>query len=310
MTKCGFVSIIGAPNAGKSTLLNALVGSKIAIATHKVQTTRTTLRGICIVDDAQVVFVDTPGVFAGKRRLDRAMREAAFAAASEADVVLHLVDAPAEHATASGTAKAAERFSASDTDDIVQHLKEIKKPRWLVLNKTDAINKPDLLPLIARFQALGLYDDILLVSATTGSGVKDVRAKLGALMPDGPWHYPEDQISDAPVRVLAAEITREKAFLRLHDELPYALEVETETFEEKKDGSVRIGQTITVARDSQKPIVLGKNGATIKLIGQLARHDMAELLGKPVHLFLNVRVDPDWMDKRGTFSRMGLKYEV
>jgi GTP-binding protein Era len=310
MTKCGFVSIIGAPNAGKSTLLNALVGSKIAIATHKVQTTRTTLRGICIVDDAQVVFVDTPGVFAGKRRLDRAMREAAFAAAAEADVVLHLVDAPAEHATAAGTAKAAERFSASDTDDIVQHLKDIKKPRWLVLNKTDAINKPDLLPLIARFQALGLYDDILLVSASRGSGVKDVRAKLGALMPDGPWHYPEDQISDAPVRVLAAEITREKAFLRLHDELPYALEVETETFEEKKDGSVRIGQTITVARDSQKPIVLGKNGATIKLIGQLARHDMAELLGKSVHLFLNVRVDPDWMDKRGTFSRMGLKYEV
>lgn len=310
MTKCGFVSIIGAPNAGKSTLLNALVGSKIAIATHKVQTTRTTLRGICVVQDSQIIFIDTPGVFSGKRKLDRAMRDAALSSADDADVVMHLVDAASEVATSKEYAKAADRFSASDTQDIVEHLKHVKKPKWLVLNKTDAVDKPELLPLIARFQEQGGYDEVMLVSALTGSGVADLRSRLADVMPMGPWHYPEDQMSDAPMRVLVAEITREKAFLRLHDEIPYALDVETETYEEKKDGSVRIGQTITVERDSQKPIVLGKGGATIKLIGQLARHDMAELLGKPVHLFLNVRVDPDWADKRGTFSRMGLKFEV
>ncbi|MGB6086163.1 GTPase Era, partial [Parvibaculum sp.] len=252
-TRCGFVAIIGAPNAGKSTLLNQLVGSKVAIVTHKVQTTRARIRGIAMEGNTQIVFVDTPGIFKPKRRLDKAMVEAAWGGAGDADVVLLLVDAEYER--------------AEDLERIIEGLKTQNRKAVLVLNKVDTANREKLLKLAARLNETNLFERTFMISALTGSGVDDLRRFLAGEMPFGPWHYPEDQAADVPLRSLAAEVTREKLFLRLHDELPYSLTVETEEWENRKDGSIRIAQVIFLERESQKKIALGKGGQTIKKVG-------------------------------------------
>jgi GTPase len=289
MSHCGVCAIIGAPNAGKSTLTNALVGTKVAIVTPKVQTTRMNVRGVAVAGDTQIVFVDTPGIFKPRRRLDRAMVGAAWAGATDADAILLVVDAA--DLTANQRSHA-----ASDTDAILQGLKSngAKKKIALVLNKIDGMKRTDLLPLVERFHAEGVFEDVFLVSALSGDAVSDVLAWVRTRMPKGPWLYPEDQAADIPSRLLAAEITREKIYLRLHDELPYASAVETEKWEDRPDGSVKINQVIFVERDGQKAIALGKGGQTIKTIGELARKDMEEVFGRCVHLFLFVKVREDW----------------
>jgi GTP-binding protein Era len=299
-TRCGFAAIIGAPNAGKSTLINALVGSKVAIVTPKVQTTRMNVRGIALRGAAQIVFVDTPGIFRPRRRLDRAMVGAAWAGAEEADAILLVVDA----------ADADEKSLAyRDTVAILEGLKNVPgKKKALVLNKIDGMKRTDLLPLVERFRAQGLFEDVFLVSALKGPGVDDIAAWVAERMPEGPWLYPEDQAADIPSRLLAAEITREKLYLRLHDELPYASTVESEKWEERKDGSVRIDQVIFVEREGQKPIVLGKGGATIKKIGELARTEMEAIFERRVHLFLFVKVREDWAEQREHYREIGLDY--
>ncbi len=299
-TRCGFAAIIGAPNAGKSTLINALVGSKVAIVTPKVQTTRMPVRGIAMNGETQIVFVDTPGIFRPRRRLDRAMVGSAWAGAEEADAILLIVDA----------ADADEKSLAfRDTQAILEGLKNVPgKKKALVLNKIDGMKRTDLLPLVERFRAEGLFEDVFLVSALKGEGVADIAAWVAARMPEGPWLYPEDQAADIPMRLLAAEITREKVYLRLHDELPYASTVETEKWEDRKDGSVRIDQVIYVQRDGQKPIVLGKGGATIKKIGELARTEMESLFDRRVHLFLFVKVREDWAEQREHYREIGLEF--
>jgi GTP-binding protein Era len=299
-TRCGFAAIIGAPNAGKSTLINALVGSKVAIVTPKVQTTRMNVRGIALRGAAQIVFVDTPGIFRPRRRLDRAMVGAAWAGAEEADAILLVVDA----------ADADEKSLATrDTVAILEGLKNVPgKKKALVLNKIDGMKRTDLLPLVERFRAEGLFEDVFLVSALKGQGVDDIAAWVAARMPEGPWLYPEDQAADIPSRLLAAEITREKLYLRLHDELPYASTVESEKWEERKDGSVRIDQVIFVEREGQKPIVLGKGGATIKKIGELARTEMETIFERRVHLFLFVKVREDWAEQRKHYKEIGLEF--
>jgi GTP-binding protein Era len=299
-TRCGFAAIIGAPNAGKSTLINALVGSKVAIVSPKVQTTRMPVRGIAIAGETQIIFVDTPGIFRPRRRLDRAMVTSAWSGAEEADVVLLIVDANDldERAPA-----------ARDTMAILEGLKERKgRKAALVLNKIDGMKRTDLLPLVEKFRAAEIFDDIFLISALKGEAVPDVAAWVAARMPEGPWLYPEDQAADIPSRLLAAEVTREKIYLRLHDELPYASAVETEKWEERKDGSVRIDQVIYVQRDSQKPIVLGKGGATIKKIGELARTELEDLFGCRVHLFLFVKVREDWAENSEHYKEIGLDF--
>ena len=293
-SRCGFVAIIGAPNAGKSTLLNQLVGSKVAIVTHKVQTTRARIRGIAMEGDTQIVFVDTPGIFKPKRRLDKAMVEAAWGGAGDADLIILMVDAEHER--------------AEDLERILEGLKEQGRKAILVLNKVDTANREKLLKLAQRLDATGLFTRTFMISALTGDGVKDLRAYIAGEMPEGPWHYPEDQAADVPLRSLAAEVTREKLFLRLHDELPYSLTVETESWETKKDGSVRIQQVIFVERDSQKKIALGKGGQTIKTVGQLAREELQEMLGTKVHLFLFVKVRENWSDDRERYREMGLDF--
>lgn len=293
-SRCGFVAIIGAPNAGKSTLLNQLVGSKVAIVTHKVQTTRARIRGIAMEGDAQIVFVDTPGIFKPKRRLDKAMVEAAWGGAGDADLIILMVDAEHER--------------AEDLERILEGLKEQGRKAILVLNKVDTANREKLLKLAQRLDATGLFTRTFMISALTGDGVKDLRAYIAGEMPEGPWHYPEDQAADVPLRSLAAEVTREKLFLRLHDELPYSLTVETESWETKKDGSVRIQQVIFVERDSQKKIALGKGGQTIKTVGQMAREELEEMLGCRVHLFLFVKVRENWSDDRERYREMGLDF--
>ncbi|HHN66889.1 MAG TPA: GTPase Era, partial [Thermopetrobacter sp.] len=272
--RCGFVAIIGAPNAGKSTLINSLVGAKVSIVTHKVQTTRTRVRAVAIIGEAQVIFVDTPGIFKPKRKLDEAMVDAAWAGAADADVVALLVDA--------------RKGLDDDNRRIVEGLKRARRKAVLVLNKIDLIEKEKLLELAAAFNDLHDFEATFMVSALKGGGLADLRDWLAAHMPEGPWLYPEDQLSDVPLRLLAAEITREKLYLRLHEELPYATHVETEQWEERADGSIRIEQTIYVQRDSQKKIVIGKGGQTIKEIGRQAREELSELLGRKVHLFLFV----------------------
>jgi len=310
MTRAGFAAIIGAPNAGKSTLTNRLVGAKVSIVTQKVQTTRFPVRGVAMAGEAQIVLVDTPGIFQPRRRLDRAMVRAAWGGSEDADVVVHLVDAAAEIAVAEPGAKAADKRAAIDVETIVEGLKASGRKAILALNKVDAVKRETLLALSQRLFETGVYSEVFMVSATTGSGVDDLKARLAELMPQNPWFYPEDQTADLPARLLAAEITREKIYLRVHEELPYAAAVETTKFEERKDGSVRIEQTIYVERESQRPILLGKGGQTLKWIGQKSREELNVILDRPVHLFLHVQVDERWADKREFYGDVGLDFDV
>ncbi|WP_091738171.1 GTPase Era [Phenylobacterium immobile] len=310
MSRAGFVAIIGAPNAGKSTLTNRLVGAKVSIVTQKVQTTRFPVRGVAIHDDAQMVLVDTPGIFAPRRRLDRAMVRAAWGGAEDADAVVHLVDAQAALAVLEPGAKSADKRAAVDVESIVEGLKASGRQVILALNKIDTMRRDTLLGISKALFDTGVYAEAFMISAADGSGVDDLKARLADLMKEGPWFYPEDQTADLPARLLAAEITREKLYLRVHEELPYAAAVETTAFEERKDGSARIEQTIYVERDSQRPIILGKNGQTLKWIGQKAREELAVLLDRPVHLFLHVTVDEKWADKREFYGPLGLDYEA
>ncbi|MBV8799488.1 MAG: GTPase Era [Alphaproteobacteria bacterium] len=300
-TRCGFAAVIGAPNAGKSTLVNALVGSKVSIVSPKVQTTRMRVRGVAMRGETQIVFVDTPGIFEPRRRLDRAMVNAAWAGAGEADAILLLVDAPAVAANPDGLA-------ARDTQSIVEGLKQSKRRAALVLNKVDDMPRADLLPLAEKLNDSDLFEQVFMVSALTGDHVEDVARWTAAKMPEGPWLYPEDQAADIPMRLLAAEITREKLYLRLHDELPYATMVETENWEERKDGSVKIDQVIYVERDGQKAIVLGKGGRAVKAIGEASRKELEEMLGRRVHLFLFVKVRENWANARDHYTSIGLEY--
>jgi GTPase len=293
-TRCGFVALIGAPNAGKSTLINALVGTKVAIVSHKVQTTRALLRGIATEGDAQIVLVDTPGIFAPKRRLDRAMVTNAWSGAHDADIVGVLIDA--------------KRGLDEEAEALVQKLADVRQPKILLLNKVDLVEKPALLTLAQSLNARAKFAATFMISALTGDGVADVKRWLAAQVAPGPWHYPEDQITDAPLRQLAAEITREKLYLRLHQELPYQSTVETEQWKELRDGAVRIEQTIYVERESQRKIVLGKGGATIKAIGADARRELAGILEQPVHLFLFVKVREGWGDDPERYREMGLEF--
>lgn len=298
-TRCGFVAIIGAPNAGKSTLINALVGEKVSIVTRKAQTTRAVARGVLTKGQAQIVFVDTPGLFAPKRRLDRAMVASARSAAAEADVVMLLIDARKEARRASLT---------EDTQSILAALGAIGKPRLAVLNKIDLVERPKLLELAARLNAALAFDETFMVSALTGDGLERLIERLAAMIPAGPWLYPEDQIAEAPIRSLAAEITREKLIERLHDELPYQATVETDEWKDLPNGSARIEQTIFVTRENHRKIVLGEGGRTIKAIGVAARKDIAEAHGAPVHLFLHVKVRERWLDDPERYRAMGLEF--
>jgi GTP-binding protein Era len=292
--RCGFVALVGAPNAGKSTLMNRLVGSKISIVTHKVQTTRAVMRGIAIHGDSQIIFVDTPGIFAPKRRLDEAMVSTAWGSAKDADICVFLIDA--------------ERGLSGDTQEIIKRLSHVHVPVVLLINKIDAIPREDLLKLTADLNALGTFEETFMVSALKGDGCQDFLDYLAKGLPVGPFMYPEDQISDLPLRVLAAEVTREKIYLRLHQELPYATHVETESWEEKKDGSVKVSQVIYVERQSQKKIVIGKNGETIKAISTIARKELCELVEQTVHLFLFVKVRENWGDDPERYRQMGLEF--
>lgn len=293
-TRCGFVALIGAPNAGKSTLVNALVGAKVSIVSRKVQTTRATVRGIAIVDSAQIVFVDTPGIFKPRRRLDRAMVASAWGGAGDADVVGLLVDV--------------RKGVDEDSEAILQKLPDLKQPKILILNKIDLVERTQLLGLASELNARLPSAHTFMISALTGDGLAELKAQLAGMMPPGPWLYPEDQVSDAPLRLLASEITREKIFERLHEELPYQSTVETDQWQERPDGSVRLEQTIFVERESQRKIVLGKGGQTIKAIGQTARKEIAAIVEKPVHLFLFVKVREKWEDDPERYREMGLEF--
>ena len=310
MTRAGFAAVIGAPNAGKSTLVNRLVGAKVSIVTQKVQTTRFPVRGVAMAGDAQIVLVDTPGIFTPKRRLDRAMVRAAHTQAEDADAVVHLVDAHGEIAVLEGDATPGERRSADDTAAITEGLKGAGRKAILALNKIDLVKREGLLALTRKLFETGVYTEVFMVSAHNGSGVEDLKARLGELMPEGPWLYPEDQTADLPVRLLAAEITREKVYLRVHEELPYAATVETTAFEERKDGSVRIEQTIYIEREGQRAIILGKGGQTLKWIGEHSRKDLGEILDRTVHLFLTVKVRETWQEERGFYTDVGLDFDV
>ncbi len=309
-TRAGFAAIIGAPNAGKSTLTNRLVGAKVTIVTQKVQTTRFPVRGVAMAGESQIVLVDTPGIFSPRRRLDRAMVRSAWGGADEADVTVHLVDVQAELAADEPGAKSADKRSAADVQMIVEGLKTAGKKVILALNKIDGIKRERLLGLAQRLFETGVYSEVFMISAADGQGVDDLKARLAELMPEGPWLYPEEQTADLSARLLAAEITRAKLFLRVHEELPYAAAVETTAFQERKDGSVRIEQSIYVERESQRPIVLGKNGQTLKWIGQKSREELIELFDRPVHLFLHVKVDERWADKREFYGDVGLDFDA
>jgi len=292
--RCGFIALIGAPNVGKSTLVNALVGSKVAIVSHKVQTTRSLLRGIATAGSAQLIFVDTPGIFAPRRRLDRAMVTSAWAGAADADVVGMMVEAS--------------RGIDAETGGVLDKLAAIRRPRILLINKIDLVDKTRLLEIARHGNDRMEFAATFMVSALTGNGVADVKNWLAEHVPEGPWHYPPDQITDAPLRQLAAEITREKLYLRLHQELPYQSMVETEQWQKLRDGSIRIEQTIYVERDSQRKIVLGKGGRSIKAIGADARREIADMIEAPVHLFLLVKVRERWSEDRDHYRAMGLEY--
>ena len=293
-TRCGFVVLIGAPNVGKSTLVNALVGTKVAIVSHKVQTTRALLRGIAIVDGAQLVLIDTPGIFAPKRRLDRAMVTAAWAGAEDADIAAVLIDA--------------KRGVDEEAQAILERLAVLRSRKVLLINKVDLVEKPTLLAIAKAANERARFAATFMISALSGDGVGDVRVWLAQHVPEGPWHYPADQITDAPLRQLAAEITREKLYLRLHQELPYQSTVETDVWKELEDGSTRIEQTIYVERESQRKIVLGKGGQTIKAIGVEARREIADMIEAPVHLFLFVKVRQRWGEDPERYRGMGLEF--
>ena len=293
-TACGFVALIGAPNVGKSTLVNALVGSKVTIVSRKVQTTRALIRGIVVENNAQIILVDTPGIFAPKRRLDRAMVSTAWSGAHDADLVCVLLDA--------------REGLNEEADAIFARLADVAHPKLLVLNKVDLVPREKLLALAKAANDRLAFAHTFMISALSGDGVDDLRRTLASMVPPGPFHYPEDQMSDAPIRHLAAEITREKIFQKLHQELPYSSTVETESWTERKDKSVRIEQTIFVERESQRKIVLGKAGATIKSIGADARKEIAELIEQPVHLFLFVKVRENWGEDPERYREMGLEF--
>lgn len=293
-SRCGFVALIGAPNVGKSTFVNTLVGAKVTIVSHKAQTTRTLVRGIVIEGPSQLILIDTPGLFAPRRRLDRAMVSSAWGAAHDADLICFIVDA--------------RRGLDEETEELAKRLATINRPKALILNKVDVVEKSGLLALAARGNELARFDATFMVSALSGSGIVDVRRWLAERAPEGPWHYPEDQISDAPLRLLAAEITREQIYHRLHQELPYQSTVETTLWQELKDGSVRIEQTILVERASQRKIVLGSRGATIRAIGSEARREIAQIVEKPVHLLLFVKVREDWAEDPERYREMGLEF--
>jgi GTP-binding protein Era len=293
-TNCGFVALIGAPNAGKSTLLNALVGSKVSIISHKVQTTRALIRGIAIQEQSQLIFVDTPGIFSPRRRLDRAMVTTAWSGAHEADLVGVIIDA--------------RKGLDEEAEDILRRLVDVKAPKLLVLNKIDVVAKEALLSLANEANKAAKFEATFMVSALTGDGVTDLKIWLAQQVPPGPWLYPPDQMSDAPIRQLAAEITREKLFERLHQELPYHSTVETEAWKELRKGDIRIEQTIYVERESQRKIVLGKGGQTIKAIGEAARKEIAKIVEAKVHLFLFVKVREGWGDDPERYRAMGLEF--
>jgi GTP-binding protein Era len=295
-TRAGFVALIGEPNAGKSTLLNRMVGAKVSIVTHKVQTTRARIRGVAMEGDAQIVFVDTPGLFRPRRRLDRAMVAAAWGGAADADVVVLMVEAHR------GVTPGVEEILATLRDRMAG------RPVALAINKIDRVEAPVLLGLSKELNDRYPFVRTFMISAEKGYGVDDLRKWLAEILPAGPWLYPEDQIADLPLRMIAAEITREKLTLRLHEELPYQLTVETENWEERKDGSVRIDQVVYVARDGHKGIVLGHKGETIKVIGQLARTELETFLERRVHLFLQVKVRPNWLEEAARYSEMGLDF--
>lgn len=309
-TRAGFAAIIGAPNAGKSTLVNRLVGAKVSIVTRKVQTTRFPVRGVAMAGETQIVLVDTPGIFTPRRRLDRAMVRSAWAGAEDADAVVHLVDVQAELAVADGSAKGADKKAAQDVRSIVEGLKGAGRKAILALNKIDGVKRERLLAVAQALFGTGAYSEAFMISAATGEGVEDLRARLAGLMPPGPWLYPEDQTADLPVRLLAAEITREKLYLRVHEELPYAASVETTAFEERKDGSVRIEQTILVEREGQRAIVIGDKGQTLKWIGSASREELSGILDRKVHLFLHVKVRETWAEERETYQGLGLEFDV
>lgn len=293
-TRCGFIALIGAPNAGKSTLLNALVGSKVSIVSRKVQTTRALIRGIAIEGQSQLIFVDTPGIFSPRRRLDRAMVTTAWTGAHEADLVGVLIDA--------------RNGIEEEAENILGKLNDIKRPKLLILNKIDVVSKDGLLTLAKDANAKAKFEATLMISALTGDGVGDLKAWLAERVPAGPWLYPPDQISEAPMRQLAAEITREKLFERLHQELPYHSTVETEVWKELRGGDIRVEQTIYVERESQRKIVLGKGGQTIKAIGEAARKEIAGVAEAKVHLFLFVKVRESWGDDPERYRAMGLEF--
>lgn len=292
--RCGFIALIGAPNVGKSTLINAIVGAKVAIVSHKVQTTRTLLRGIATVGQSQLVFIDTPGIFTPRRRLDRAMVAGAWSGAGDADIVGVLIDA--------------KQGLDADTLALLERLAATARRTILIINKIDLVEKPTLLLLVEDASARFPFAATFMISALTGDGVTDLKQWLAAQAPTGPWHYPEDQLTDAPLRQLAAEITREKLYLRLHQELPYQSTVETNSWKELKDGSARVEQTIYVERESQRKIVLGKGGQTIKAIGAQARREIAQMAEQPVHLFLFVKVREAWGEDPERYSEMGLEF--
>ncbi len=310
MTHAGFAAIIGAPNAGKSTLVNRLVGSKVSIVTQKVQTTRFPIRGVAIEGETQIVLVDTPGIFQPRRRLDRAMVRAAWGRAEEADAIVHLVDANAQVLVGAGEGRGADRKAVQDVESIVGELRTHERKVILALNKIDLVRRELLLAVTQTLFASDVYSEVFMISAASGTGVVDLRERLAARMPAGPWFYPEDQSADLPARLLAAEITREKVFLRVHEELPYASSVETMAFEERQDGSLRIEQTIYVERDGQRGIILGKNGETLKWIGSASRQELGEILGCVVHLFLHVKVKSNWAEDQGFFRDIGLDFDV
>ena len=297
-TRAGFVALIGEPNAGKSTLLNRMVGAKVSIVTHKVQTTRARIRGIAMEGEAQIVFVDTPGLFRPRRRLDRAMIKAAWGGAADADIVVLLIEA--HRGLTEGVQAILDRVAAELPKG---------KPVALAINKIDRVKAEALLKLTEEMNAAYPFAKTFMISAERGHGVGDLKAWLGAELPEGTWFYPEDQIADLPLRMIAAEVTREKLTLRLHEELPYQLTVETERWEEKKDGSARIDQIVYVARAGHKGIVLGHKGETIKAVGQAARAELMEFLDRPVHLFLQVKVRENWQEERERYSEMGLEFK-
>ena len=294
LAKCGLVAVVGAPNAGKSTLVNALVGQKVAIVSPKAQTTRVRLMGVAIDGAAQILLLDTPGIFEPRRRLDRAMVAAAWGGAQDADIIALVVDAK------TGMSRRIEAM--------LDTLQGRSEPKILVLNKVDLVRKEELLGLAAKLGERVNFEDTYFISATSGDGIAEFKQALIARLPAGPWHFPEDQVSDATDRMLAAEVTREQLYLQLHAELPYASAVETEKYEERKDGSVAIHQQILVGRPTQRAIMLGKGGARIKAIGAAAREELSQLLGRKVHLFLHIKVKPDWEEDRGLYREIGLDW--